>query len=31
VAEVFTPGAPLPSIGKWLGETLDAREEALEA
>ncbi len=27
VAEVFTPGAPLPSIGKWLAETLDEREE----
>jgi methylmalonyl-CoA mutase C-terminal domain/subunit len=26
VAEVFTPGAPLPAIGKWLEETLDARE-----
>jgi methylmalonyl-CoA mutase C-terminal domain/subunit len=31
VAEVFTPGAPLPSIGKWLAEALDRREEALEA
>jgi methylmalonyl-CoA mutase, C-terminal domain len=29
VAEVFTPGASLPSIGKWLGEALDRREEAL--
>lgn len=29
VAEVFTPGAPLPSIGKWLGDALDRREEAL--
>jgi methylmalonyl-CoA mutase C-terminal domain/subunit len=28
VAEVFTPGAPLPSIGAWLGEALDRREEA---
>ena len=27
VAEVFTPGAPLPSIGRWLEETLDRREE----
>jgi len=27
VAEVFTPGAPLPSIGRWLEETLDARED----
>ncbi len=31
VAAVFTPGAPLESIGNWLAETLDAREEALEA
>jgi methylmalonyl-CoA mutase C-terminal domain/subunit len=30
VAAVFTPGAPLDSIGAWLGEALDAREEALE-
>ncbi len=29
VAEVFTPGAPLPSIGLWLADTLDRREEAL--
>jgi methylmalonyl-CoA mutase C-terminal domain/subunit len=28
VAQVFTPGAPLPSIGAWLGEALDRREEA---
>jgi methylmalonyl-CoA mutase, C-terminal domain len=27
VAEVFTPGAPLPAIGKWLGEALDARQD----
>ena len=27
VAEVFTPGSPLPSIGHWLEEALDAREE----
>jgi methylmalonyl-CoA mutase C-terminal domain/subunit len=27
VAEVFTPGAPLPAIGSWLGNTLDARED----
>lgn len=27
VAEVFTPGAPLPSIGAWLEEVLDRREE----
>ncbi|MHB1711775.1 MAG: cobalamin B12-binding domain-containing protein [Acidimicrobiales bacterium] len=26
VAEVFTPGAPLPAIGAWLEEALDARE-----
>ena len=26
VAEVFTPGAPLPAIGSWLGEALDERE-----
>jgi methylmalonyl-CoA mutase C-terminal domain/subunit len=26
VAEVFTPGAPLPAIGAWLGEALDERE-----
>jgi methylmalonyl-CoA mutase C-terminal domain/subunit len=26
VAEVFTPGAPLPAIGAWLAEALDARE-----
>jgi len=31
VAAVFTPGAPLDSIGSWLGEALDAREDALEA
>ena len=29
VAEVFTPGAPLPSIGRWLADALDRREEAL--
>ena len=29
VAEVFTPGAPLPSIGAWLAEALDRREETL--
>ena len=29
VAEVFTPGAPLPSIGLWLAEALDRREETL--
>jgi hypothetical protein len=31
VAAVFTPGSPLDSIGTWLGQALDAREEALEA
>jgi methylmalonyl-CoA mutase C-terminal domain/subunit len=31
VAEVFTPGAPLPSIGRWLADALDRREEALGA
>lgn len=31
VAAVFTPGAPLPSIGEWLGQALDAREERLNA
>jgi len=29
VAEVFTPGAPLPSIGAWLEAALDAREGEL--
>ncbi|HLN18175.1 MAG TPA: cobalamin B12-binding domain-containing protein [Acidimicrobiales bacterium] len=29
VAEVFTPGAPLPSIGAWLAAALDRREETL--
>ncbi len=28
VAQVFTPGAPLPSIGRWLEEALDRREDA---
>jgi len=27
VAEVFTPGAPLPAIGEWLGQALDERED----
>ncbi len=31
VAKVFTPGSSLPAIGQWLGESLDAREEALGA
>ena len=26
VAEVFTPGAPLPAIGEWMGKALDERE-----
>jgi methylmalonyl-CoA mutase C-terminal domain/subunit len=28
VAQVFTPGAPLPTIAQWLADTLDDREEA---
>ncbi|HXW35155.1 MAG TPA: cobalamin B12-binding domain-containing protein [Acidimicrobiales bacterium] len=31
VSEVFTPGAPLPSIATWLAEALDRREEALKS
>jgi methylmalonyl-CoA mutase C-terminal domain/subunit len=31
VAAVFTPGAPLDSIGSWLGEALDGREDGLTA
>ena len=31
VAAVFTPGTPLDSIGSWLAEALDQREEALQA
>ena len=31
VAEVFTPGAPLPAIGAWLGEALDERESGVDA
>ena len=27
VAEVFTPGAPLPAIGEWLAQELDKRED----
>jgi methylmalonyl-CoA mutase cobalamin-binding subunit len=27
VAEVFTPGSSLAGICKWLGDTLDEREE----
>jgi methylmalonyl-CoA mutase C-terminal domain/subunit len=29
VGEVFPPGTPLPSIGEWLADALDKREEAL--
>jgi methylmalonyl-CoA mutase C-terminal domain/subunit len=31
VAEVFTPGAPLPAIGAWLGQALDERESGVDA
>jgi methylmalonyl-CoA mutase, C-terminal domain len=31
VAEVFTPGAPLPEIARWLEEALDAREASSRA
>jgi len=31
VAAVFTPGAPLDSIGSRLADALDGREEALQA
>ena len=31
VAAVFTPGVPLDSIGTWLGEALDGREDGLTA
>jgi methylmalonyl-CoA mutase C-terminal domain/subunit len=31
VAQVFTPGAPLPAIGAWLGEALDERESGVDA
>ncbi len=30
VAQVFTPGAHLDAISTWLGQALDAREEALD-
>jgi methylmalonyl-CoA mutase, C-terminal domain len=30
VAEVFTPGAPLPAIGEWLARALDERENQLD-
>ena len=30
VAAVFPPGSSLESISNWLGEALDAREEALD-
>ncbi len=29
VAEVFTPGAPLPRIAAWLEEVLDRREKGM--
>lgn len=29
VSHVFTPGAPLPSIGRWLAEVLDRREASI--
>ncbi len=29
VAEVFTPGAPLPAIGEWLADALDERESGV--
>ena len=29
VGRVFTPGSPLPEIGRWLAEALDTREESL--
>ncbi|MDA8070393.1 MAG: cobalamin B12-binding domain-containing protein [Actinomycetota bacterium] len=29
VAEVFTPGAPLPDIAAWLADALDRREDQL--
>ncbi|HZM56772.1 MAG TPA: cobalamin-dependent protein, partial [Acidimicrobiales bacterium] len=31
VAEVFTPGAPLPAIGAWLSAALDERESGVDA
>jgi methylmalonyl-CoA mutase, C-terminal domain len=31
VARVFTPGASLAEIGRWLGNTLDERETALRS
>jgi methylmalonyl-CoA mutase C-terminal domain/subunit len=31
VAQVFTPGAPLPAISEWLGAELDRREAAAES
>ena len=31
VAEVFTPGAPLPAIGAWLSAALDERESSIGA
>jgi len=31
VAEVFTPGAPLPEIARWLEQALDERERRQQA
>jgi methylmalonyl-CoA mutase C-terminal domain/subunit len=31
VAEIFTPGAPLPAISRWLEDALDRRESASTA
>jgi len=31
VAQVFTPGAPLPAISEWLAGELDRREAAAES
>jgi methylmalonyl-CoA mutase C-terminal domain/subunit len=31
VAAIFTPGAALPDISRWLADTLDARETATTA
>jgi methylmalonyl-CoA mutase C-terminal domain/subunit len=31
IARIFTPGAPLAEISRWLTETLDARELAARA
>jgi len=31
VAQVFTPGAPLPAISEWLAAELDRRETAAQS